>query len=170
MNSTTTQSTPPAVERHSAPKPIDITAPNAIANGMPSSVTHGIAAGISALPVLTDEPIMIAAHPHASSMPTKEARKVTTASTSAFAFMNMVRRGFTVSDVMIDELENSLVSTITPRMPTIRSTLSAPELTAAHRSSLPSGMPSPCDSTNLMSQPIIRLLRAKNTMASTNST
>lgn len=42
------------------------------------------------------------AQPHATSTPTNESRKVTRTNTSAFVFMNITRRGFTVSDVMMD--------------------------------------------------------------------
>ena len=109
------------------------------------------------------------AQPHATSTPTNEARKVTAASTSVFASMNIARRGFTVSDVMMDWLEYSLVMTMTPRMPTMSMPSVAPVLTVVHTSSMPTGMAS-CDAMKLRSQPIIRLLTAKNATHSTSST
>ena len=93
---------------------------------------------------------------------------MTAATTSAFACMNIARRGFTVSDETIDDELNSLVNAMTPRMPTMTSTLPAPELAVDQTSARATGMFSPASSESI--QPIIRLLSSRKTIVSTPST
>ena len=59
--------------------------------------------------------------------------------------------------------------TMTPKMPTMSMPSVAPVLAVVHTSSMPTGMAS-CDAMKLRSQPIIRLLTAKNATHSTSST